>query len=64
MNNGKNSSVHEPAVPFVENYLPALMAQAHALMAHEFHEIVRNRGFTVSEWRILASLAIGPRVLN
>ena len=57
MNNDKNSSVREPAVPFVENYLPALMAQAHALMAHEFHEIVRNRGFTVSEWRILASLA-------
>ena len=44
-------------MPFVENYLPALMAQAHALMAHEFHEIVRGRGFTVSEWRVLASLA-------
>lgn len=44
-------------MPFVENYLPALMAQAHALMAHGFHEIVRGRGFTVSEWRILASLA-------
>ncbi len=44
-------------MPFIEDYLPALMAQAHALMAHEFHEIVRGRGFTVSEWRILASLA-------
>ena len=57
MNNGKNSSAQKPAVPFVENYLPTLMARAHALMAHEFHEIVCNRGFTVSEWRILASLA-------
>lgn len=57
MNKGNHSSANEPAVPFVENYLPALMAQAHALMAHEFHEIVRGRGFTVSEWRVLASLA-------
>ena len=57
MKTGKKAPVGEPRVPFVENYLPALMAQAHVLMAHEFHEIVRSRGFTVSEWRILASLA-------
>lgn len=54
---GKKAPVREQATPFVEDYLPALMAQAHALMAHEFHEIVRSRGFTVSEWRTLASLA-------
>ncbi|MEY4711343.1 MAG: hypothetical protein RIS88_793 [Pseudomonadota bacterium] len=57
MSTGKKNHAREPAMPFIEDYLPALMAQAHALMAHEFHEIVRNRGFTVSEWRILASLA-------
>ncbi|MEY4653902.1 MAG: hypothetical protein RI884_2483 [Pseudomonadota bacterium] len=57
MSTGKKPPVREPSMPFIEDYLPALMAQAHALMAHEFHEIVRSRGFTVSEWRILASLA-------
>ncbi len=57
MSTGKKRPVGAPSMPFIEDYLPALMAQAHALMAHEFHEIVRSRGFTVSEWRILASLA-------
>lgn len=57
MSTGKKRPVAAPSMPFIEDYLPALMAQAHALIAHEFHEIVRSRGFTVSEWRILASLA-------
>ena len=43
--------------PFVDDYLPALLAQAHFLISREFHEVVRARGFTVSEWRVLASLA-------
>lgn len=43
--------------PFVDEYLPALLAQAHFLISREFHAIVRERGFTVSEWRVLASLA-------
>lgn len=47
----------DSALPFVEDYLPALLAQAHFLISREFHEIVRARGFTVSEWRVLASLA-------
>lgn len=47
----------DDALPFVDDYLPALLAQAHFLIAREFHEIVRSRGFTVSEWRVLASLA-------
>jgi DNA-binding MarR family transcriptional regulator len=44
-------------LPFVDDYLPALLAQAHFLISREFHGIVRARGFTVSEWRVLASLA-------
>jgi DNA-binding MarR family transcriptional regulator len=44
-------------LPFVDDYLPALLAQAHYLISREFHAIVRERGFTVSEWRVLASLA-------
>ena len=42
---------------FVEDYLPALLAQATHLIQGEFHRIVRAKGFTVSEWRVLATLA-------
>jgi DNA-binding MarR family transcriptional regulator len=42
---------------FVDDYLPALLAQASHLISGEFHRIVTAKGFTVSEWRVLASLA-------
>ena len=42
---------------FVEGYLPALLAQASHLISGEFHRIVTRKGFTVSEWRVLASLS-------
>lgn len=45
------------ASAFVDDYLPALLAQASHLISGEFHEIVAAKGFTVSEWRVLASLA-------
>lgn len=44
------------AVPFVDDYLPALLAQASHLISGEFHRIVTAKGFTVSDWRVLASL--------
>lgn len=44
---------------FVEGYLPALLAQASHLISGEFHRIVTGKGMTVSEWRVLASLAGG-----
>jgi DNA-binding MarR family transcriptional regulator len=47
---GKN-----PAI-FVDDYLPALLAQASHLISGEFHRIVTAKGFTVSDWRVLASL--------
>jgi DNA-binding MarR family transcriptional regulator len=56
MNTGADA-VADEELPFVDDYLPALLAQAHFLIAREFHAIVRTRGFTVSEWRVLASLA-------
>lgn len=43
-------------VTFVDDYLPALLAQASDLISGEFHRIVTARGFTVSDWRVLASL--------
>ena len=44
------------AKAFVDDYLPALLAQASHLISGEFHRVVTARGFTVSDWRVLASL--------
>jgi DNA-binding MarR family transcriptional regulator len=52
-----------PNPPFVDDYLPALLAQASQLISGEFHRIVLAQGFTVTEWRVLASLA-GGRTLS
>ncbi|MCW5660381.1 MAG: MarR family transcriptional regulator [Burkholderiaceae bacterium] len=48
---------------FVDDYLPALLAQASRLISAEFHLVVTAQGFTVSEWRVLASLA-GSEPIN
>ncbi len=42
---------------FVDDYLPALLAQASELISSEFHTVARQQGFSVSEWRVMASLA-------
>jgi DNA-binding MarR family transcriptional regulator len=47
------------AARFVDGYLPALLAQATHLISSEFHRVVNAQGFTVSEWRVLATLAGG-----
>ena len=47
-------------LPFVDDYLAALLAQASVLISKEFHAIVMASGFTVSEWRILATLTDQP----
>lgn len=47
-------------VPFVDHYLAALLAQASSLISTEFHAIVQANGFSVSEWRILATLTGSP----
>lgn len=41
---------------FVDDYLPALLAQASFLISSEFHQVVNDNGFNVSEWRVLATL--------
>jgi DNA-binding MarR family transcriptional regulator len=46
-------------VAFVDDYLPALLARASRLISGEFHRVVNAKGFNVSEWRVLASLAGG-----
>ena len=47
---------------FVDNYLSALLAQASHLISSEFHAVVRANGLSVSEWRVLASLAGGEPI--
>lgn len=44
---------------FVDDYLAALLAQASHLISEEFHAVVRRHGFSVSEWRTLATLSDG-----
>jgi len=51
------SKPRREAHQFVDDYLPALLAQASRLISGEFHLVVTAQGFTVSEWRVLASLA-------
>ncbi|WP_423455841.1 MarR family winged helix-turn-helix transcriptional regulator [Ottowia sp. VDI28] len=58
--NNPNKTDPADGVPhrsFVEDYLPALLAQASNLISGEFHKVARHNGFSVSEWRVLASLA-------
>jgi DNA-binding MarR family transcriptional regulator len=47
---------------FVDHYLAALLAQASHLISSEFHAVVRANGLSVSEWRVLASLAGGEPI--
>jgi len=50
----------DAGLPFVDDYLAALLAQASQLISGEFHEVVRSAGFSVVEWRVLATLAGKP----
>lgn len=47
---------------FVEDYVPALLARASRLLSGGFHEVVRANGLSISEWRVLATLADGPPI--
>jgi len=62
---GKRSGMHNAGMPpaaerFVDDYLAALLAQASQLISSEFHQVVRANGYSVSEWRVLATLAGSP----
>ncbi|UIF91016.1 MarR family winged helix-turn-helix transcriptional regulator [Cupriavidus sp. UYPR2.512] len=47
---------------FVDNYTPGLLAQASQLISGEFHAIVQANGFTISDWRVLATLSGGKSI--
>jgi len=44
---------------FVDDYLPALLGQASHLIQSEFHRVVKAKGLSIAEWRVLATLASG-----
>ncbi len=46
-------------VPFIDDYLPYLLAKASHQISSEFHAEVRAAGLSVMEWRVLASLSHG-----
>lgn len=50
----------DPVLPFVDDYLAALLAQASKLISAEFHAVVEEAGFSITEWRILATLTGSP----
>lgn len=52
-------AIDESSPLFAADYLPALLAQASELISREFHRVVLAKGFTISEWRVLASLSNG-----
>jgi DNA-binding MarR family transcriptional regulator len=55
---GRQTTANQPAAArFVDDYLAALLAQASHLISDEFHRVVRAQDLSVSEWRVLASLA-------
>lgn len=60
--NSVPSFAGESGANFVDEYLPALLAQASHLISSEFHAVARQHGFSVSEWRVLASLAGGTAI--
>jgi len=57
---GENmTDVETPGRHFVDDYLPAMLAQASHLISSEFHVVARAHGYSVSEWRVVATLEGG-----
>ncbi len=53
-----------PQPGFVENYLLYLLARASAQASAQFHAVVKRRGVSVPEWRVLGALAGGPHTVG
>jgi DNA-binding MarR family transcriptional regulator len=47
-------------IDFVEDYLLYLLARASMQASAQFHAVVKARGFSVLEWRVIGQLAGGP----
>ncbi len=53
------SHAHDATRWEVDDYLSYLLARASHVVASEFHREVRAAGFTLLEWRVLATLSDG-----
>ena len=53
----ENELSAEAPARFVDGYLAYLLAQASSRISREFHREVEGSGLSVTEWRVLASLA-------
>lgn len=49
---------------FVEDYLLYLLARASVQASAQFHAVVKARGISVLEWRVLGQLASGPATVS
>lgn len=50
--------------PFLDDFLLYLLARASAEASAGFHDIVRKRGLSVGEWRVMFTLQDGPRTVG
>lgn len=49
---------------FVEDYLLYLLGRASMQASAQFHSIVKSRGISVLEWRVLGQLSSGPETVS
>lgn len=45
-----------PGDEFIQNYLPYLLARASSRMSAQFHERVKNAGYSVPFWRVMGAI--------
>ena len=57
-------AVAEAQPEFVEDYLLYLLGRASAQASAQFHAVVKARGLSVLEWRVLGQLASGPATVS
>ncbi len=49
---------------FVDDYLLYLLARASTQASAQFHEMVKSRGLSIAEWRVLGMLSSGPATIG
>jgi DNA-binding MarR family transcriptional regulator len=54
----------EAEADFVDDYLLYLLARASAGASAQFHAVVKARGVSVLEWRVLGQLSSGPATVS
>jgi MarR family transcriptional regulator, organic hydroperoxide resistance regulator len=63
-NPARARAVAESSSDFVEDYLLYLLGRASAQASAQFHAVVKARGISVLEWRVLGQLASGAATVS